>query len=217
MSGKINSGKNAAYDLISDILGETNVDRAYFAQALKDQSRLGFNRYTTHLNKTLEEIRSQILEFNVSDEELEEVLAKIDILHIEDHNWYEDKTDSTRILLQSYGTDMVRNNIDSKYWAKQTAKAIQQSHKEYIVITDFRYPDEYIDLKEAINNDSYEYYPILIERDAETDVVIASHESENALNNFNEYYATIDNNHTLEETKDQLQMLLSKITSIGIG
>ena len=217
MSGKINSGKNAAYDLISDILGKANVDRAYFAQALKDQSRLGFNRYTTHLNKTLEEIRSQILNLNASDEELEEVLAKIDTLHIEDHNWYEDKTDSTRILLQAYGTDMVRNNIDSKYWAKQTAKTIQQSNKEYIVITDFRYPDEYLDLKEAINNNSYEYYPILIEREAHTDEVIASHESENALNNFNEYYTIIDNNGTLKETKDQLQILLSEISPYEIG
>lgn len=214
LGGNINSGKNAACDIIKEILGEDIVERAYFAKELKDTCKETFSRYAVHLNQSVESV------LDIIDEEgLNQYDQATDILRnllIKDHNWYEDKTDSTRIILQSVGTDLVKNKIDNEYWVKSAAQDVIESDAEYIVFTDFRFTDEYLGLITHCNarkafTDTYRYYPISIERSANTESTIAEHASENGLIDFKSWYGHIDNNGAIEQTKEQIEMLLYSI------
>lgn len=214
LGGSINSGKNFAYDLISNELGHANVHREFFARELKDTCKDAFSRYAIHINQSINDVLDMIDES--SFEGYDKATDILSNLLIKDHNWYEDKTDSTRIILQSVGTDIVKNKIDQDHWVKCAAKAIVDTDKEYIVFTDFRYASEYTSLIEQCHTghaqtDDYQFYPISIERTANTKSTIAEHASENGLVNFDDWYGHIDNNGTIEQTTEQIKVLLQQI------
>lgn len=214
LGGTINSGKNMVHDLICESLGSDNVQRNYFAKELKDTCKEAFGRYAVHLNQSVESVMDILSDSNFEGyDKATDILSK---LLIKDHNWYEDKTDSTRIILQSVGTDIVRDKVDKDHWVKCAAKEVLDSNKEYIVFTDFRYTGEYLSLIEQCNarkgfTTDYRYYPISIERTVDTKSTIAEHASENGLSGFRQWYGHLDNNGTIENTKEQLEMLLHTI------
>ncbi len=214
LGGTISSGKNFCYDIIESLLGSENVHREYFARELKDTCKEVFSRYVVHLNQSVESVQDIIDEEGLNNyDKASEILRN---LLIKDHNWYEDKTDSTRILLQTIGTDLVKNKIDNDYWVKCAAQEVLDTDKEFIVFTDLRYVDEYLGLIEQCNarkgfTVNYRYYPISISRDSNTKSTIAEHASENGLVDFRQWYGHIDNNGSVSYTKEQIEMLLHSI------
>lgn len=208
MGGKINSGKNFCYETIKEF--HPNTARAYFAKDLKDTCKDVFKRYSNHINSVIED--TCLFLSSINDDKNEHAINMLQDLIINDHNWYEDKTDSTRIILQTVGTDIVKNKIDPKYWAKQTAKHIQSMDKDLVVITDFRYPEEYESLKEILGTEDYKFFPVNIIRNVDKESNgINEHASENSLASFDEWFKVIDNNGTIDETKTIIKELLTLI------
>jgi hypothetical protein len=212
LGGKISAGKNTAYDIINQIVTDKKVVRQYFAQGVKKMSESVFERYSIHLNKTVSEVLDILAE---SDDEVvyDEVAWRLESLLIKPENWYEDKTESTRILLQTLGADIIRNKVSENYWVDQVSKSIIQSDASVIVITDFRYENEFYSLRDALLSDwdnEYDIMPIHLIRTSvdRSNELIHSHESENSLDTFVGWKATIVNNGAPDDLRKDFEKLL---------
>ena len=173
LGGKIDSGKNYVANEMTRILEGSgkSVLRMMFAQGVKDGCREDFSRLSEYLNSLAEELS------------LRGEKSIAGLLRIGYENWYEDKTPITRILLQTYGTDIFRNRVDEDWWVKKAAERINRATEDIIIITDFRFPNECDKLKELVG-DGREVVSIKVEREAKTDELLASHSSENAFGGF---------------------------------
>lgn len=213
LAGKISSGKNFVFDIMEHALGEENVKRSYFAEYLKTTSRDAFKDYNIHLNQSVHTILDIIEEEIPYGHQHDRATAILQQLLLEDHNWFEDKTDASRIFLQNFGTDVVRNRIDKDFWVKKAAESIKESDCPYFISTDLRFTDEYNALREALKDDidTYSFYPIIVKRDSSTTESISEHESENSLNDFPKWYGSIDNNGTKEDTVSLVVSLIGGI------
>lgn len=214
LAGKINCGKNFIHDLMVNELGYGKCKRSYFAKALKETARDGFKDYAIHLNQSVYDVLDIIDEaVSIETHQHDRATKILKNLLLEDRNWFEDKTDSSRIFLQNLGTDVVRNTIDEDWWVKCAAEEIEESNEEYFISTDLRFTSEFEALVRCLKDskNTYSFYPIYIERAADTPENIASHESENGLNDFPEWYKTIDNNGSKEDTIAQVKTILGII------
>ena len=117
-----------------------------------------------------------------------------------------------RKRLQYIGTDGFRMQIDSDIWVKITER-IAETLGENVVIDDVRFPNEYKILKlsgwtliKILVNDTLRISR-LKDLYGEVDPEIFSHPSETAVDLI-DAELTIDNNGTLEETKEKLWKLL---------
>lgn len=214
LGGKIGSGKNFVFDIIMKELTEAGkrCDHVYFAKALKDMSRESFKPLAMHMNflcDQIEGIVSDIAEDNPEKEPLKKEVAELlEKFRIHSYNWYENKTEITRMLIQAIGTDFVRL-ADKDFWVKQVAKTIQAiDYADYFIITDFRFPNEYYSLKDMLPGALI--VPIKIDRKIERDGFIHQHPSELALDDFKHFAEVIDNNGTLEETEKNVKEVISK-------
>ena len=115
---------------------------------------------------------------------------------VKGENFYENKTDLTRILLQLYGTEIFRDRIDPDYWVKQTIERIKKTEESVSIITDVRFPNEI----EMLDNDvELNTIVIRVERNIKRDGDKHEHESETALDNYVHYDYIVDNNGSLED------------------
>jgi hypothetical protein len=57
-----------------------------------------------------------------------------------------------------------RRSIDSYYWSNKTLEQIKKSKSNNFVVTDFRFPDEYLCLKERTTIDEFEIFTIRVNR-----------------------------------------------------
>lgn len=212
LGGKIGSGKNFVFDILTKALqseGKT-CEHVYFAKALKDMSKESFKPLAAHINHICENI--ELLLGALEDTPVNLIIKNgiydnLKLLKIKDENWYENKTEITRMIIQVIGTDFVRL-ADKDFWVKQAAKVIQSSTADYFIITDFRFPNEYYSLKDMIPG--AKIVPVKIDRTIEREGVIHQHPSELALDDFKHFEETIDNNGTLEETEKNVKEMVSK-------
>lgn len=217
LSGKINSGKNQYAKFLKyefENRGLT-VREDLYAKDLKDFCSEDFILLNSVLEQKVEEIKSNIgVYFNlynkVSLDVQNMILNSLDNLTFNKNNFYEDKTDITRTLLQIYGTDIARKRFDDNFWIKKLAERINNDKtSDVIIITDVRFPNEINDLYEYIPN--WRIVPILIERRLNRNEIINEHMSETALDDFKFWEYIVDNNSTLEDLK-----LSSQYVSIDI-
>ena len=125
-------------------------------------------------------------------------------------NFYEDKTDITRVLLQTYGTDIARKRFDDQFWVKTMAKRINaDTNTDVIIVTDVRFPNEVEDIHDFI--EGWRIVPIRIERDIIRGSLIQEHPSETALDDYKFWEFIIDNNGTLEDLKSSAKCLSEQI------
>lgn len=66
-----------------------------------------------------------------------------------------------RDFLEDYGTGLIRTNVYQKYFSTVTRKNIEKSDKEYYVIKDTRFVDEYLAFKDQ---DDWEVILVYIDR-----------------------------------------------------
>ena len=203
VSGKIHTGKNQIAEYIQDELQMRNyqVSQDLFAKSLKDNCKEDFKNIQELLNNLAEELKANINTFIDTRElmvrpnltsQIDKVLNK---LRINDDNWYENKTDITRTLLQIFGTEIFRKRVDENYWVNQLKNRVIQSKKDFIIVTDVRFPNEIT----GMFHESFETITIRINRNINTNNQIASHASETSLDNWNEWNYLVENNGGLKD------------------
>ena len=194
VSGKLQSGKNqfAKYLEQSYTLDNVDVIQDCFAQDLKDMCKKDFKPLVTYLNNLSEEIKDCIENYNQDDEFIQTLMK----LRTFDENFYENKNDITRILLQLYGTEIFRKRVDTNYWVNRMINKIKRSDKEVFIITDVRFPNE---IELLFDENEFDVVVIRIERNIERDGSKHEHESETALDNYDQFTYIVDNNGSLED------------------
>ncbi|MCF8445339.1 MAG: hypothetical protein K9G29_10055 [Crocinitomicaceae bacterium] len=185
ISGKLQSGKNSFADICMDFLkNNANVSFDFFAKELKERCKEDFSDLIVFINKLCETFPPDIKK----------------LLYTEDENWFENKNQLTRILLQIYGTQIFRNRVDQDYWAKQVVDNIKKSTSDIIFITDVRYPSEIKALSQF--NSDYNIITIRINRELDREASFNQHESETALDDYEQYDHVFNNDGTYEELQD---------------
>jgi hypothetical protein len=218
LGGKISSGKNAVYDMVANAYSDRKIERIYFAQPIKQMCERIFKEYAAHLNSIIDNA-SELLKQSLSFGYIEaKVIDAIKTLRIEPENWYENKTECTRMILQIVGTDIIRNEVEDTFWIRKASEEIIESNSELFIITDFRFPNELYDLKTFLDCDTdndYELITINIERNIDRDnELIHGHESENSLADFYEWYYVIVNDKDLEYLNDCVVNVFNDILGI---
>jgi hypothetical protein len=213
--GKAQSGKNQAADFMmarAKKQGFTS-KQLYFAKPVKDLAKKAYNEYSIHLNASIEEIISRLGELGVPTED--KAVTVLRKLVINPENWYENKTTSTRLLIQSLGTDIVRNSIDENHWVDLATEQIMESKEEIIFVTDFRFPNEYYGLHESLTKAGladFELIAVKIERGSlDTSDKMYQHKSETALDDFGSWSFIIENNKTLKGLENSCTTLFDEI------
>lgn len=112
---------------------------------------------------------------------------------------------TAREFMQFLGTDMMRK-IYSPIWTNRTIKNITTENPQLAVITDCRFDNEAVAMKEQ------KAKLIYLTRSTSTD----SHSSENGFENFKDFDAVIDNqNMTIEETQRELMKVIDSWGWLG--
>jgi adenosyl cobinamide kinase/adenosyl cobinamide phosphate guanylyltransferase len=177
LSGKMRSGKNTFADILIEELTKQSpnltVKYDFFAKPVKDQCKEVFSTLTKYLNM---------------------VSSTYDIkeLYTDEDNWYEDKNEITRILLQTYGTEIFREKVDKNYWSNLMKRSIESSTNDVIIITDLRFKNEIEIIKSSLKFNTISVRidrPELVVQDTE----IHQHSSEIDLDDYDGFDASILN------------------------
>lgn len=200
-AGKINSGKNLAAETLKNIFEDEGISAEVMmlAQGVKDGCREDFKRLADYLNALAKEEREEVGNDYLAD-----------LLEIKDENWYEKKTPLTRILLQTYGTEIFRNRVDRNYWTEALAKRILESKSDRVVVSDMRFPDECDHLKNIFEEAGEEIAvkSVLVkrsEREESEAEIVDDHASETSLEDYRFDYVLRN-----DGTKDDMLHCLRK-------
>lgn len=102
-------------------------------------------------------------------------------------DWDGIKDEDGRTLLQRIGTDVVRKN-DPDYWVRFLSQMLYffRNEFDYVLIPDFRFPNEYFFLKEYLKDDGVDVITLNIERSFVSSLTNEQkeHPSENMINDF---------------------------------
>lgn len=195
VSGKLQSGKNTFTDILMEEMKKSiSIDYDYFAKPLKNECKTVFSNLVDYLNKIS-------LENNIPS------------LYTNEDSWYENKNEVTRILLQTYGTDIFRELVDEDWWAKKLKKKILARDEEVIVVSDVRFKSE---LRIFEQDNDLKLIKIRIERDNYTrdNNPIHYHISELDLDDYSKWDFILKNNDTLDALKQNTLILLDGINTI---
>jgi hypothetical protein len=219
ISGKIHRGKNQFAEYLNEELIKKNlkVSSDLFARSLKDGCKEDFRKLTNVLDNISEEIKTKInlwidqrqliLHGDAIVKDLEKSINK---LIIKDENWYENKTDITRNILQLYGTEIFRKRVDENWWVKQVKNRCIASNDDIIIVTDCRFPNEITEML----CDDYETITIRINRNINTNEQTDFHDSETALDNWQCWDYIVDNNSNLIELRGSATVIANELTEV---
>jgi len=212
MSGKMRVGKNVAADYLIEKFKAKGkvVETDLFAHDLKHNGKDDFKKLSAVLNSYADKLKSIVKTFAhvmTDDIVFNSLLSHINKIRVSDENYFENKNDVTRALLQIYGTEIFRDRVDKDYWAKQVRNRAIKSKADVIIVTDARFPNE-INVFEDVNNDEIQVISIRVERDAG---IVDEHESETALDGHKEWNYIIDNNGSLEDLNNAVDLILDDI------
>jgi len=216
ISGKLRTGKNQFAQYLKEEFQKSGlkVSEDLFARSLKDGCKEDFRKLTNVLDNICEEIKAKIglfvdqRENMIYPDMIDSIDKSVNKLKIKEENWYEDKTDITRNILQLYGTEIFRKRVDENWWVNQVKNRCIASKSDVIIVTDCRFPNEI----EGMFCEDYETIVIRIKRDINTQELIASHDSETALDDWNEWNYIVENNGTLEELRGSAKEISKYLT-----
>jgi hypothetical protein len=122
MHGKLGSGKDAAYERLSNLIYDTR--RLAFADKLKDSAcaLLGIDRETMEQLKRNEDVEL------IWTDGVEQLRAGDSL--------------TMRLFLQRYGTEAHRDIFGDSFWVDQTLPVGMDHSSELIVLTDCRFENE---------------------------------------------------------------------------
>lgn len=219
VSGKMRSGKDTFSDILVDELKLFNIKttKTFFSKILKDDCKSDFEQYVTVHNNYLRTLYKQFTYLknkiplaNMLYYDFNDIENIIKDGIISEDNFYENKNQFTRSLLQLYGTEIFRDRVDKNHWINKTFEVIDKSFKdgsnEIVVISDTRFPNEITKIKEYCK-DKYDVITIRIVRDLERSKIADEHESEKALDSFNDFDLVVFNNSTLMDLESRIQTI----------
>lgn len=223
LSGKLHSGKNQVAEYFSAMAGSRHKSD-YIAKGVKDGVRQDFQPLSALLNELSDNISyyARVAKSKCSgsgvDDDLDAVINLANSLKLVPDNFYEDKTDISRVLLQVYATEIFRNRVDEDYWVKQfisrVVEYISDPSIDYVFCTDTRYPNE-IELIKSSLPPGVEVHTVRIDRPSvNRSAPCNAHHSELALDNY-EFDHYILNDGTLDLLKDRAKETFARISSSG--
>jgi hypothetical protein len=220
LSGKLRSGKNQLCEYLTDDFQKNglSVKQDLYAKDLKDACAQDFKILSDVINQHINSIKSSVGVFfdmhdKISISAQDNIFNTIDKMKFKDENFYEDKTDITRALLQLYGTDIFRNRVDENYWMKKLAERINNdSDNDVIIITDVRFPNELEDIHDFIKG--RRIVSVRINRPMNRNSSSNEHVSETALDDYTFWEYIVDNEGTLEDLKNISKYLSEDIMNI---
>lgn len=210
VSAKLQSGKNTFANILQDVLEKDHGKRVCcdsFAAKLKKNCTEDFSAVVSFLRSEYNRLVSE----GVKD---------IEWMNVTEDNFYENKTDLTRLLLQAYGTEIFRKRVDDFYWIKDFEERINNSLDEYVIVTDVRFKNEIEYFYSKFYGDpNYKISPITvrIERDSDRTNIQNQHISEKDLDDYSCWDVVVDNNGTMEELADAAYEVAGLIVKEEIG
>lgn len=123
-----------------------------------------------------------------------------------DDNWWENKNEISRCLLQIVGSDIVRT-VDIDYWCKKLKEKIEKSDAEFFILQDWRFVTEY----NFFTGTNIGTYCINVERPGLNSGDAGKHVSENNLNGFENFDLKILNCGDMFDLEDELSEVAHKI------
>jgi len=213
-SGHMQSGKNKACEILKECGKSKGKDIEHFSYAkkLKDQCKEDFRTVKDYLNYFVDNFMN-LYEDETGGHDMPPLLkSELMKLRIKDENWYENKTELTRLILQLVGTEIFRNRVCDNHWIKVVVEQILDSDSDVFVNTDFRFLNEYYGLKEQLDwSDECKFYLVRINRENNNVSLKNRHISEIELDNFYGWSWVINNNGTLEEYEDKVKSICKEI------
>ncbi len=222
LSGKMRSGKNQFADYVKDICAKRNytTSETLYAKILKDRSVEDFKVLYDIINNKIETATAHLKVFNDNHQSMipqnvnDEVLGILDGMITHKHNFYEEKTDLSRAMLQIYGTEIMRNRVNDNYWVEKTCDVINADKEtDIIIITDARFENE-IYVQKYIKD--RRVIPIRINRDMDRTDVKHEHISETALDDFCCFEYILDNNGSLDDLRNMASDIIDELPNIAI-
>lgn len=197
LCGKMGVGKNYVANRIALACSRKNLtcEQLMLAEGVKKGCEEDFARLAELLNSYAEEAA------NAGLPDLAKKLA------VKPENWWEEKTPITRVLLQSYGTDIFRNRVGKNYWTEQLLHRLADLKREKVdlaIVTDMRFPNECEYTKDMMPDDVV--CSVMIDRDScYKDKTLFKHDSETALDEFQpDIRLANDDNECLDKNIDAL-------------
>lgn len=217
ISGKMQSGKNQFADYLANDLRfkQKRVRTDLFAASLKRGCAEDFKYMVEQINNHIAKVKDLIDISWLSDAsnfvEAKKLLDQLTVT--KEENWYEEKTLITRLLLQTYGTEIFRNRVDTNYWVNQVVDRMLGSDEEYTLVTDTRFENEVTHVVYRCESDKQPYAKVItvrINRDMKMNDLYL-HDSENGLDNFTSWDHVINNNGTLDDLKKAAKAVTNSI------
>ncbi|MEM4261041.1 MAG: hypothetical protein QXG00_07405, partial [Candidatus Woesearchaeota archaeon] len=172
ISGKAQSGKNVLANFLTDAFKNKgiSVKQESFANGVKEGCKQDFQTLVEYLNNFAERLKVQIgalmdfnNKYNVNNAYIISINSLIDKLKIDPNiNWFENKTDITRIILQLYGTEIFRKRVNTDWWAEQLKKTWIASNNLFTIVTDCRFPNE-IEVFNNLDTNKYKIVTIRVQ------------------------------------------------------
>lgn len=203
ISGKMRSGKNQFADYLNTILlsKAKTVRSDLFAGDLKKCAAEDFSYMMKQVNEQITKIKDELSYSKIDSNSLKNVIPLLnDLMVARQENWYEDKTMMSRLLLQTYGTQIFRDRVNENHWVDQVLKRLINCDEEYTLVTDARFENEIEHVKCVCSSHDIKVITIRIERYMRTNNLY-EHESEKGLDNYKNWDLIVNNNGTLESLK----------------
>ena len=123
--------------------------------------------------------------------------------------WNGDEETKPREFLQQIGVELIKTNIDDKMLIRRIIEDIQVYSYFYDVITisDARFPEEIEDIKKIFSNVIVVHVYGLENNLSSTQ---KEHRTETSLDNYNKYDYQLNNNGSLEELKNKVEVLVKE-------
>lgn len=214
ISGKMRSGKNQFADYLNTILlsKAKTVRSDLFAGDLKKGAAEDFSYMMKHVNEQITKIKDELTYSKIDSNSLKNVIPLLnDLMVARQENWYEDKTMMSRLLLQTYGTQIFRDRVNENHWVDQVLKRLIGCDEEYTLVTDTRFENEIEHVKRVCSSHGIKVITIRIERYMRTNNLY-EHESEKGLDDYKNWDLIVNNNGTLESLKkhanDSISMMI---------
>lgn len=126
--------------------------------------------------------------------------------------WNGSEDTKPRSLLQELGTDIIRKKISEDFFINRIIDDIKiySYYFDVITISDARFPKELDSIKNNFNN----VYKINIKRpnfENNLNEVQKAHETETALDNYNDYDYVLVNDGTINDLNDKIKRIVDKV------
>lgn len=134
------------------------------------------------------------------------------VKRLTDWDGKEDTKDQYRSEMQKLGTEIIRKQIDPKFFIKRTMEDIRvySYYCDVITISDVRFPSEIEDIKKEFPR----VVSILVQRpnfESPLSKKEQKHETETALNDYHHYDYVMINDSTLEALKEKVTTMLKEV------